>query len=325
MVPSSEPVVSVIIPTCGRPQLLLDCVASILQNDVKDFEILIIDQDPGQTLQAELIRRFDGDGRLVYLFLDEASLSRARNLGIRHARGDILVFSDDDTVVAPSWLRAYLEAFDAGGPEPMIVAGRLDPLWLTPKPGWLPRNKEYLLGIYDKHEGLMLMPEGDLPIGANFATHRKVVDAVGCFDERLGYSYARKLSMIGGEDSLFSRRARQAGYPLYHQPTARAWHKISAHKVRKVYFIRRSFWEGVTQLTVLYLFGSVPLDHCNGIVRWHAHEIRRWVRRLAGTLLRWTRATNPAEEAMETISSIATSAGVIRAALKLRATGHLPW
>lgn len=317
--------VSVIIPTCGRPQLLLDCVASILRNDVQDFEILIIDQERARTLQGELVRRFDDDHRLVYLFIDEASLSRARNFGIQRARGDILIFSDDDTVVAPGWLRAYLEAFEAGGAQPMIVGGRLDPLWLTAKPRWLPPNKEYLLGIYDKHDGFMLMPEGDLPIGANFAVHRKVVDAIGPFDERVGYSYARKRGMIGGEDSLFALRARRAHYSVYHHPAALAWHKMSAHKVSKAYFVRRSFWEGVTQLTVLHLSGSASADHSPGIIRWHAREIGRWVRRLARVLLRWRWSANPAQEVMEALSIIANSAGIIRAALKLRTTGRLPW
>jgi hypothetical protein len=48
-------------------------------------------------------------------------------------------------------------------------------------------------------------------------------------------------------------------------------------------------------------------------------------KRLVGTLVRWRRVANPAKDAMEAISAIANSAGVIRAALKLRATGHLPW
>lgn len=319
------PAVSVIIPTCGRPQLLLDCVGSILRNDFQDFEVIIIDQARERTLQAELGQRFDGDGRLVYLVLHEANLSRARNLGISHARGSILVFSDDDTEVAPGWLSAYIEAFAACGAQPGVVGGRLDPMWLSPKPGWLPERKEYLLGIYDKHDGLIPMPEHDLPIGANFAAHRKVVDAVGPFDERLGYSYARKRSMIGGEDSLFSLRARQAHYPLYHQGAARAWHKMSAHKLRKAYFVKRSFWEGVTLLTVLHLAGSVPADHWHRMVRWHAREIARWGWRLAGTLVRWTRVPNPSRDAMEAVCSIAQSAGVIRAALQLRVTGRLPW
>src|SRR5262245_45441646 len=87
------PVVSVIIATCGRPQLLLDCIASSLRNDFQDFEIIVVDQDRTRTLEAEIARRFDHDDRLVYIVLDRANLSLARNAGAQHARGNIFVFS----------------------------------------------------------------------------------------------------------------------------------------------------------------------------------------------------------------------------------------
>jgi glucosyl-dolichyl phosphate glucuronosyltransferase len=319
------PAVSVIIATCGRPEFLLDCVASILRNDYQDFEIIIVDQARDRTLQAALKQRFTGEHKLVYVVLDEANLSLARNAGLEHARGEIIVFSDDDAEVEPGWLAAYVAAFEACGAQPMVVGGRLDPLWLGPRPPWLPERKEYLLGIYDRHDGLILMPEPDLPIGANFAVHRKVVDAVGGFDARVGPSYMRKRGMIFGDDSLFSLRARKAHYALYYQGAARSWHKMLPHKMTKTWFIRRSFWEGVTLLTVLHLAGSVQRSQWCRIVLWHAHEVLRWGRRLAGTLVRWTRVPNPARDAMDAISSIAHSAGVIRAALVLRATGRLPW
>jgi glucosyl-dolichyl phosphate glucuronosyltransferase len=319
------PAVSVIIATCGRPQFLLDCVASILRNDFQDFEIIIVDQARDRTLQVELGRRFSDDGRLVYVVLDQANLSRARNAGIKHARGDILVFADDDIEVEPGWLSAYREAFDAGGTELMMVGGRLDPLWIAPRPPWLPESKEYLLGIYNKHQGLLLMPEPDLPIWANFATHRKVVNTIGPFDERVGPSYARKRGMIFGDDSLFSLRARQARYPVYHHAAARAWHKMLPHKMSKTWFVRRCFWEGVTLLTVRYLAGTLQAEDSKQIIKWHVDEIARWTRHLGGTLAHWTRLSNPTREAMNAVSSMAQSAGVVRAAFKLRATGHLPW
>jgi hypothetical protein len=218
-----------------------------------------------------------------------------------------------------------MEAFDACGDEPVVVGGRLDPLWLAPRPSWLPEAKEYLLGIYNKHDGLVLMPEHEQPIGANFATHRKVMDAVGPFDERLGPSYARKRGLIYGEDALFALRARHARYLVYHQAAARSWHKMTAQKLRRTYFLRRSFWEGVTLLCVLHLSGSMPADRWHRVVLWHLRDIARWSGRLAGTLLRVRRGPVAAQQAMEAMSSIAHSAGVIRAALKMRALGRLPW
>jgi len=321
---ANVPAVSVIIATCDRPQFLLDCVASVLRNDYQDFEVIIVDQSREGTLRAALDQRFNGDARLVYVTLDQANLSLARNLGIQHARGDILVFSDDDVEVEPGWLSAYVAAFDACGGEPVVVGGRLDPLWLGPRPRWLPEAKEYLLGIYNKHEGLIPMPEPDLPIGANFAVHRKVVEAVGPFDARVGPSYTRKRGMIFGDDSLFSLRARRARYPVYHQGAARSWHKMLSHKVSKRWFIRRSFWEGVTLLTVLHLAGSIQARQCYRVVKLHAREVVRGGGRLAKALARSTAMVNPAQEAMEAISSMAFSLGVIRTALELRARGRLP-
>jgi GT2 family glycosyltransferase len=319
---ANSPAVSVIIATCDRPQFLLDCVASILRNDYQDFEIIIVDQARERTLRTALDQRFNGEGRLVYLALDEANASLARNLGIERARGDILVFSDDDVEVESGWLSAYIAAFDACAAEPVVVAGRLDPLWLGPRPRWLPEAKEYLLGIYNKHDGLSLMPEPDLPIAANFAVHRKVVDAVGPFDARFGPSYTHK-RMIFGEESLFSLRARRARYRVYYQGAARSWHKMLPHKISKRWFVRRSFWEGVTLFTVLHLAGSIPAKQCYPVLQLHVREVVRGGGRLAKILVRWTQIANPAQQAMEAVSSIVLSMGVIRTALELRATGRL--
>ena len=270
---AQSPQVSVIVATAGRPQLLLECVESILHNDFTDFEIIVVDQDPEQSLERELSRMFNDDPRIVYLFLDYAGLSRARNRGVERARGEILVFADDDVGVEPGWLTAYVDAFATVHPTPGVVAGLLKPLWPSPKPEWLPEEREYLLGIYDKGDQLTHMPQGDLPIGANFAVIRRVVDDVGGFDERVGFSHARKASMIGGEDSLFSLRAQQAKYSIYYQPRAKAWHKISKTKLTKRHFLRRNFWEGVTTLVVLYLSGSISSKDFPGTIRWHIRNI----------------------------------------------------
>lgn len=239
-----SPIVSIIIPTCNRHHLLLECVASILQNDFSDFEILVVDQDASKRLQAELAHTFD-DPRIRYFYLPIAALDRARNLGIDNANGEILIFIDDDVEVGPLWLRSYVEAFAVLSPPPGAVAGRLDPMWMAEKPPWLPADREYIYGLYnqDNCEELAPLPEGYLPIGANFAVLRDVVHSVGRFDDRLDYSYDRKTSLISGGDSLFSLRIKQANYPLYFHPGAQAWHKISKHKLTLRYFLKRNFWK----------------------------------------------------------------------------------
>jgi glycosyltransferase involved in cell wall biosynthesis len=320
---SQSPQVSVIIPTCGRPQLLLECVGSILRNDFTDFEILVVDQDPEKSLEAEMAKRFNNDPRIVYLFLNQAGASRARNLGIEHARGEIIAFVDDDLEVVPGWLRAYVNAFTVIQPPPGIVGGRVDPLWLSPRPEWLPEEREYLLGLYNKGDKLMPMPEGDLPFTANCAVPRRTIDRVGMLDERIGFSYARKTSLLAGEDSLLSLKVKQANYSIYYQPQAKAWHKISKNKLIPQYFLKRNFWEGVTTVVVLYLSGSATLASCPGFILWHIREIGRQIwhavfpKNTGGNLTR-------AKARMRLAAACAYSLGAIYASAKLLWTRRLP-
>jgi glucosyl-dolichyl phosphate glucuronosyltransferase len=319
---AETPLVSVLIPTCGRPDLLIQCVHSILENDFHDFEIIVIDQDPASGLAARLAALGRGR-RVLHLVLEEAALDRARNLGIDHARGRFLVFADDDIEVDRGWLRAYVDAFTSVNPAPGVIAGRLDAKYLKPKPSWIPST--HLYGIYEKGDQLGPIAEGDLPIGANFAVLAEAIKRSGRFDERIDYSYARKASMISGGDSLLAMQIRQAGYAIYYQPAARAWHKISSTKLTAGWIIRRSYWDGVTHLIVLYLADSITKDQSSAVIWWHLQK------GIAGRLKRFAFPTEPERRQFGSRSAwmlllieCANSMGVIRAAWKLKRTGQLP-
>ena len=146
---TEPPRVSVILATCRRMALALQCVESILRSRYPRFELLIVDQDPTPTLQHELAIRFAGDQRIRYLSSDVQMLSRARNLGMAAASGDIFVFIDDDATASENWLEAYVAAFDGVEPRPGAIAGRIEPRWAPPPPDWLPPDKWYLFGLYD--------------------------------------------------------------------------------------------------------------------------------------------------------------------------------
>jgi GT2 family glycosyltransferase len=251
------PQISAIIPTCGRTELLLNCVASIISGNYEDYEILVIDQDPSQQLLHGLAQRFPGERRLRYFFLDRAGASSARNLGLQEARCEIVAFIDDDAVADPAWLQAIHEAFLAFQPPPALIAGRIDPIWPGKRPEWYPQEREYLLGLYNIGDELRSMPEHDQPVGANMAGLRQVILALGGFDQNLGPNYFRKRPMVTGEDALLGRRARQAGYSVLYQPRARVCHQISAAKLRRRYFLRRHFWEGVTIVTEMQSLGEL--------------------------------------------------------------------
>jgi GT2 family glycosyltransferase len=115
------PGLSVIVPTVGRPRPLARCLAALAAQDVEaPFEIIVVDDAPAGSRRPVVaphpVRVIDGGGR---------GAAAARNAGARAARGDVLLFLDDDLVPAPDLVRRHLAHHDGGAD--LIVLGRCPP------------------------------------------------------------------------------------------------------------------------------------------------------------------------------------------------------
>jgi glycosyltransferase involved in cell wall biosynthesis len=94
---------SVIIPTCNRPRELKRCLKSILEQTHLPDEIVVID-DGGL---KDMPYRTDFEQRDIQCKFKNKSqkgLTRSRNLGIKIASGDIVMFLDDDVVLTPTYI-----------------------------------------------------------------------------------------------------------------------------------------------------------------------------------------------------------------------------
>ena len=107
---TGDPLVSIIVPTFGRPELLETAIRSVISQTYDRWELLVIDDNgEGRSAGAEtqlLLDRYLDDGRIRYL-RHEANLggSQARNTGISAANGEYIAFLDDDD----EWLPHKLE------------------------------------------------------------------------------------------------------------------------------------------------------------------------------------------------------------------------
>ncbi len=117
-----NPTATVIIPTHGRPEklaLCLDCLATQSLPDGRTIEIVVaIDGD-----ESGVYEPLGGPENVRLLHLPRRGIAAARNAAIEAARGDVLLFTNDDTYPAHDWASVHLAA-QSSGPGGGMVVGR---------------------------------------------------------------------------------------------------------------------------------------------------------------------------------------------------------
>jgi glycosyltransferase involved in cell wall biosynthesis len=104
------PLVSVIIPTLNRPQLLKRAIASVLSQSFADFEVLVIDDS--STGDASSVVRSFNDPRIHYTKNQQKGANAARNYGIQLSKDSLIAFLDDDDEWLPNKLRKQVDLLD---------------------------------------------------------------------------------------------------------------------------------------------------------------------------------------------------------------------
>jgi glycosyltransferase involved in cell wall biosynthesis len=267
--------VSVILCTFNRAAILEGAIESIARQSPPlsgDWEIIVVDNNSSDRTPAivqDISRRYPG--RLRYVFEGKQGLSQARNAGIRQARGEILIFVDDDVRLTPFWLTrlaAALEDRSLAG-----AGGRILPDWTCKPPRWLTVDGRYSLApfaIFDLGSEAQSLSEP--PMGANMAFRKSMFERYGYFRTDLGRSGS---DMLSNEDTEFGRRLLKAGERLHYEPSAVVYHPVSAERLRKAYLLRWSYGKGRSDIkeygprpgTRIFI-GGVPLYLLRQLARW---------------------------------------------------------
>jgi glycosyltransferase involved in cell wall biosynthesis len=170
-----SPLVSVIIPTYNRAWILKEAVDSVLAQEFKDFEVVVVD-DGSTDATAELLATYAG--RVTVLRQTNRGVSAARNAGLAAARGELIAFLDSDDI----WLSGKLStqvAFFQSHPDALIH--QTEELWVKNGRRMNPGNR------HRKRSGMIFEPSLDLCLVSPSAVmmRRELLDRVGGFDEGL--------------------------------------------------------------------------------------------------------------------------------------------
>jgi len=232
-----DPHVSVIVPTRNRRRLLRELLDALASQTFTNYEVVVID-DGSTDGSVEEIRSDVAAGRPVRLVEGKGQGAvRARLLGVEHARGNILAFTDDDCVPSPGWLAAGVRALEAGADVVQGVTRAHGPV--------RPLDRTIMV---DRHDGLYNT--------CNVFYRRQAYDRAGGFDVEAGArlnfrpgSAARGLGF--GEDALLGWRVRRSG-PAAFAPDAIVEHHVFPPDIGDA--VRRAWMTGAFPALV----GEVP-------------------------------------------------------------------
>lgn len=240
----SEPRASILICTRNRCELLRDCLETIIaDSSVVAREIVVVDNGSTDTTEA-VVRAVAARSPHPVRYVREPRLgtSHARNAAVAAARGDLILFADDDVLVCDGWADALVAGFD--DPEVALVAGRILPKWPHEPPAWLNGPHVEILNPLDNGADERRLRPGEYGTGANMALHGDLVRAFDPpFNPRLGHSDGL---WIGHEEEELIDRLRPLGSLLY-RPDALVHHRIAAERI-DLGWLRTSFFrQGVAK------------------------------------------------------------------------------
>ncbi|OYW77083.1 MAG: hypothetical protein B7Z37_06070 [Verrucomicrobia bacterium 12-59-8] len=213
---NNQPSISLVIPSFNRRGVLVKSIQMLLDQTVPAHDILVVDQSteipPEVSIQLE---QWHTEKKIRWIRQEAPNASMARNRGALESSGDIVVFLDDDIVVASDFVASYQRAFT--DPEVLAVSGQileggretvvaLDLRATDPNIGWL-----FCKRNYDKP---MI---GNFVISANMGVRRAEFLAVGGMDERFMRGAFR-------EESDFSQRWWKSGRVIHYRPDVSLYH-----------------------------------------------------------------------------------------------------
>ena len=191
------PLVSVIIPTYNRANLLKRAIKSVLDQTYKNLEIIIVDD--GSTDNTKDIVKTFSDPRIQYIRLPEnRGVSSARNMGIKKSRGDFIAFLDSDDEFLPEKLEKQSEIFRSLSKNSGLIFTNL---WNLGKDKGLYVPKQIISGY--------ILPSLSFPASifsppSTWMLRKNCIDQVGLFDE----------IMINLQDTDYFVRILQK-FPIY--------------------------------------------------------------------------------------------------------------
>jgi len=251
-----------IIPTFNRSKSLKKTLTGIQElslDSQHSYEVVIVDNNSTDNTK-EMVQQFSGKSwiGIKYLLEEKKGKINAIHKAVDHAKGDVLVFTDDDVTFDQNWLKIIAENFR----DKLIhcVTGKIIPVYEEEKPCWYSEKLSTVLGLVD-YSGEKR--KTDQITGANFAILKSVFEQVGGFTVYDG---------LINEDTFLTKKLLKGGFNIIYDPRMVVYHHFQKEKFTKEYF-RRWYWLSGRSIAVIHKEKDLSLKrNIAGVPFWRIKE-----------------------------------------------------
>ena len=254
--PSERPFLSVVICTYNRAPFLRSALEGICNQklDPEHYEIIVVDNnstDGTRPIVAHFRRTYP---HVRYAAEIKQGLSHARNRGFQEARGEYLVYNDDDSIAPPEYLSHVFSVLQKNGPD--ILGGPVYPYYLHPKPPWFRDTYEIR-----RHADASGFSRTCRVSGGNFIIRKSVLRQLGLFDPE----YGMKGGKLGSHEESkvldqYRFKVPEAEQKVYYSLECSLRHYVPPDKMKIGYMMLRSYISGRMFLRLRALEGRIELS-----------------------------------------------------------------
>lgn len=256
---------SVIVCTHMPIVPLAEALASLGRQDMAPnrFEVIVVNNNPGSSelrdaLDTVYRERLSGSGvSWREVACPVPGLSHARNAGIAAARGEVLLFLDDDAVAPANWVSQGVRLFSEN-PSVGVMGGYIRLIPPEPRPSVLgPGWGRYWSHFSGSEQSLYTVEEWwDFPWGASWCARRSVLLGMGGFRTRFG---RKRHDFAGGEEVVAASLARRLGWEIAVAPELEVEHRVVPERFTWAH-VRRTILVGTLGNYRMQRDRYIPMD-----------------------------------------------------------------
>jgi glycosyltransferase involved in cell wall biosynthesis len=244
--------ISVIIPTRNRSALLDKALESITRQTLgqENFEVLVIDNASTDNTK-QIADKYAGRLPLTYIYEQSPGLHNGRHHGYKASKSELLLYSDDDIIAFPTWLKTMVDLFDSD-PSIAIAGGKNLPDFESEPPDWLRQSWQNIGKDGQIICDLSILDLGDevkevspyFIFGCNFGIRKKILtECKGFHPDGMPFEL---IKYRGDGESYISHFVKSNGYKAIYHPGASVYHFVPTDRMTLEYFKKRKYMQGIS-------------------------------------------------------------------------------